>query len=173
MLPVAILSRSFQVRLDAVRDIKGYLRLVAEKSGYTIDDDSLECVEYISDGSVRQALSRLEQLAIMCDFKITSDATRKALGIAAATSISRLLQILETGNAQDLGPEMQAMTDIPAMGVLRQLVREIRSRMLNGTASNRLIGIGSDLAEASLVVNRSQYALEICLGYAMINNTER
>lgn len=169
-LPDTILSRSFQVRLDPVRDIKSYLRRVTEVAGYKADEDSLACIEYISEGSVRNALSRLEQLAIMCDFEIDSNSARKSLGIAAANSIANILKALEAGEMAQLLEAINNIGQIQPIAVLKQLVREIRDKMLAGKASKRLIKIGADLADASILVTKSEHALEICLGYAMINN---
>lgn len=167
-LPDTILSRSFQVRLDPVRDIKLYLRKVSDLLEYKIDDDSLECIEYVADGSVRQALSRLEQLAIMYDFEVTSENARKALGIAANASIDAILKTLEEGQLGELTTIAKQLGDVPPIGVLKQLVRKIRARMLEGKASKRLIEMGMELVEASLLVTKSEHALEICLANAYL-----
>ena len=168
-LPDTILSRSFQVRLDPVKDLKNYLRKIADLMEYEIDEDSLECLEYVADGSVRQALSRFEQLAIMCDFRIQSAETRRILEIASIGSIHRLLEGLEEANLEQIIAEIKQLGDVSAIGVLKQLVREIRTRMLSGKASKRLISIGEMLLEASLLVTKSNNALEICLANACLN----
>lgn len=174
-LPETILSRSFQVRLESVdsETVAEYIDHVSHQNGYKIDKESISCITYASHGSIRQALSLLEQITILCSGNISQDRTRSMLGIASHDLIEDIILAFESKNITRLFDMTKKVKDIQPMMIVKQLLSQIQSKIKAGNASNLLIQIGYDLADASIVMHRSPYSenlLEICLGNALLKN---
>lgn len=69
-------------------DIIGRLRYICEQEGFAFDEEALEVVARHARGSMRDALSTLEQLSVFGDGSVRIDDARALLGEVASTVLS-------------------------------------------------------------------------------------
>jgi len=83
-VPLTIVSRC--QRLDFARiklaDIEKHLRAVAQDEGFEIDEKALNLIGKVAEGSMRDAISLLDQLVSFCGHNITYDDVVMLLGTA-------------------------------------------------------------------------------------------
>jgi DNA polymerase-3 subunit gamma/tau len=172
-LPSAIVSRALPIRLDPIPDDKMSTRLkeVVSESGYTIDEASVESIVYGAYGSMRQALSLLEQVSVLSK-EITGMVTESVLGLVPSNAIEQLLDVFEVGDINKLFKiigEVKKNLD-PEM-ITSQLLNRISKKIQKNQASDRLIQIGYELADASIMLHNLPYShnlLEIIFGTILI-----
>ena len=76
-----------------------YLATIADREQFTYDHEALGAVTNHAGGSVRDALSLLEQVSALGSGEVTSAGVSRALGIADADSYGRLLGLISAGDA--------------------------------------------------------------------------
>ncbi|MEN8042099.1 MAG: DNA polymerase III subunit gamma/tau [Actinomycetota bacterium] len=76
-----------------------YLGKIADREEFTHDHEALGAVTSHAGGSVRDAMSLLEQVAALGSGSVTSAGVSRALGIADADSYGRLLDLVAAGDA--------------------------------------------------------------------------
>ncbi|UCC45058.1 MAG: DNA polymerase III subunit gamma/tau, partial [Candidatus Zixiibacteriota bacterium] len=82
-VPETILSRTqrFDFRRVSVDDLAAHLRKIAEKEDLKIEDNALVLLSRKADGSVRDALSLMDQIAAFAGEKVTEEDVVSALGL--------------------------------------------------------------------------------------------
>ncbi len=100
-VPVTILSRCqrFDLRRIAPEVMISHLTMIAEKEKVQIEDDSLMLIARASEGSVRDAISLMDQAIAFCEGKITADNARQMLGLADRSRILDLVELILIGDA--------------------------------------------------------------------------
>jgi DNA polymerase-3 subunit gamma/tau len=100
-VPATISSRC--QRLDFRRIplslIVEHLKGVAKTEGFSIDDSALSLIARTSEGSMRDAISLLDQLVSFCGGKITKDDVITVLGTADEEFLFSMLESISDGNA--------------------------------------------------------------------------
>jgi DNA polymerase-3 subunit gamma/tau len=83
-VPVTILSRCqrFDLRRIETGEMVAHLRMICDKEGVKAEDDALTMLARASEGSVRDALSLLDQAMALGGTFISSDDMRAMLGLA-------------------------------------------------------------------------------------------
>jgi len=76
-----------------------YLATISDREQFTYDHEALGAVTNHAGGSVRDALSLLEQVAALGGGEVTTAGVSRALGIADADSYGRLLDLISAGDA--------------------------------------------------------------------------
>jgi len=76
-----------------------YLATIADREGFGYSHEALGAVTTHANGSVRDALSLLEQVAALGSGEVTSAGVSRALGIADVESYGRLLHLVAEGDA--------------------------------------------------------------------------
>lgn len=76
-----------------------HLATIADSEGFRHNRDALGAVAKHADGSVRDAMSLLEQVAALGAGEITSEGVARTLGVAQAESYGRLIDLIVAGNA--------------------------------------------------------------------------
>ena len=76
-----------------------YLATIAERESFSYDHDALGAITAHAGGSVRDAMSLLEQVAALGGGKVTGAGVSRALGVADAASYGRLLDLITEGDA--------------------------------------------------------------------------
>jgi DNA polymerase-3 subunit gamma/tau len=91
-LPETIISRTQRFSFKSVSrtEIAKHLEDIAKKEKFKISLDALGLIAEHSDGSVRDSISLLDQLAAS-DKEITQDEVRNILGIPKAESIDKII----------------------------------------------------------------------------------
>ena len=76
-----------------------YLATIASRENFSYDHEALGSITAHAGGSVRDAMSLLEQVAALGGGEITSVGVSRALGVADAASYGRLLDLITEGDA--------------------------------------------------------------------------
>ena len=118
-IPVTILSRCqrFDLRRIKMDEMQTFLRGIAEKENAKIDDKALAIIAKASEGSVRDALSILDQAIITFNLQsqeITEDKVRDMLGLADQTRVIELLSHIVKGSQQKALKEAEDIFNIGA-----------------------------------------------------------
>ena len=100
-VPVTVLSRCqrFDLRRVDVPELGAHLQMVAEREGAQGDEDALSLIARAAEGSVRDALSILDQAIAMGVGKVGADTVRDMLGLADRGRIFDLLEATLSGDA--------------------------------------------------------------------------
>ena len=115
-LPITILSRCLQFNLKCipVMQITQHLESIctAEKIPYEIN--ALQCLAQAANGSLRDALSLLDQAIAFCPQKITTANTRQLLGSIEQDALLRLLHALAEKNGEKIISEITQLAEFAA-----------------------------------------------------------
>jgi len=147
-VPVTISSRC--QRLDFARIplplIVEHLKEVAKKEKFSIDDRALNLVARSSEGSMRDAISLLDQLVSFCGQKIRLDDVVMVLGTADEEFLFTMLESIASGEvSKGLSLVEKAVAEgrsVPQ--ITRDLVGHVRYLLLSKLGSESII----DLAES-------------------------
>jgi DNA polymerase-3 subunit gamma/tau len=118
-IPVTILSRCqrFDLRRIKMDEMQEFLRGIATKEQAKIDDKALAIIAKSSEGSVRDALSILDQAIItfnLEDQEISEEKLRDMLGLADQTRVIELLSFIVKGSQQETLKEAEDIFNIGA-----------------------------------------------------------
>ena len=162
-IPVTILSRCqrFDLRRIKVDEMKSFLNSIAEKEKAEIDESALTVISKSSEGSVRDALSILDQAIITNNLmgeSINEDKVRSMLGLADQTKIVDLMVSIVDGDQERSLKIVDEIFDIGADPklVLHSLLETCylmtRTKTL-GKISNDLSVSETDSARIKEIVN--------------------
>ena len=103
-LPVTVLSRCLQFNLKRLpaADIAAHLRSILEREGVPFEAAGLKLVAQAADGSVRDALSLLDQLIAFGGGKAGEAEARAMLGTISRDHVVRLVELLAAANTAEL-----------------------------------------------------------------------
>ena len=105
-IPVTILSRCqrFDLKRIDMDMLAAHMGKIAGKEEIAIEDEALKLIAVAAEGSVRDALSLLDQAIAASQEeggKITASAVRQMIGSADKTATFRLLELLLSGSVAD------------------------------------------------------------------------
>ncbi|WP_322520581.1 DNA polymerase III subunit gamma/tau [Guyparkeria halophila] len=100
-LPVTVLSRCLQFNLRALPQahIQTYLADILNREGLEADAEALRLVADAAGGSMRDALSLVDQAIGFCDGRLETDAIADMLGVTDRRLLHGLLEQLAAGDA--------------------------------------------------------------------------
>jgi DNA polymerase-3 subunit gamma/tau len=103
-LPVTVLSRCLQFNLKrlSAADIAAHLRSILEREGVPFEAAGLKLVAQAADGSVRDALSLLDQLIAFGGGKAGEAEARAMLGTISRDHVVRLVELLAAADTAEL-----------------------------------------------------------------------
>lgn len=112
-LPVTILSRCLQFNLKRVppEQITQHLQHLCNTESIPFEQAALELVAKAADGSMRDALSLLDQTIAYCGANITAAETRNMLGSIEQDAVFRLLDAIADNNGQTLLNEITSLSE--------------------------------------------------------------
>ncbi len=147
-IPATILSRCqrFTFTRHSVTGTAGHLRRIAEAEELELEDGVPEAIARSATGSMRDALSVLEQLASFGQGAITLGQVHSLLGMTSAAEVQALIAALLDGDA---GAALRAVNGVADQGAdvrqfTRDLVERLRSLMLLIAAGDRSLVDGAD-----------------------------
>jgi DNA polymerase III subunit gamma/tau len=139
-------SQHFHFRVLTFNEITNRLKYIAEKENLQIDDGALSVVGRMAEGSMRDALSLLEQARAYCGDNITNEAVRDLLGVVPEDALNELVEAIAEQSAeralglvhtfQKEGRNLQHFC--------REAIRHIRNLLIA-----RVCGADSDLIAAT------------------------
>lgn len=147
-LPATILSRCqrFDFRRISLRQIVGRLVFICEQEGIDADADALEMVARNAGGSLRDAISLLDQLVAYCGSKITLKDAQSVLGVTSLSAARQLVDLLIQGDAAGA---VRLANEVMAEGAdLRQFNRDVIEH-LRGVMMSRISGDPSAILDVA------------------------
>src|SRR3954447_21836857 len=139
-IPQTIRSRCQHFSFHAVKfaDIVSQLRDIAQQEKIKLDDDAVAVLAEAGDGSMRDALSIMDQAIACCGTTLTADLVRSLVGAVPAETLERVMDSVERSAADDalrlvdqLVTEGQSPTHFA-----RQLVRFLRKALVAKVSSS-------------------------------------
>ncbi|HTC56515.1 MAG TPA: DNA polymerase III subunit gamma/tau [Candidatus Sulfotelmatobacter sp.] len=147
-IPQTIRSRCqhFSFRAVKFEDIVGQLRDLAGREKIEADDDALALLAEAGDGSMRDALSILDQAIASSSGKITADSVRNLVGAAPAHILEEVMQAVARGASDEVLREVDHLISEghSPTHFARQMVRFLR----NATVA-KIAGKDSSLLQIS------------------------
>jgi DNA polymerase III subunit gamma/tau len=149
-IPQTIRSRCQHFSFHAVRfdDIVGQLRDIAKKEKIKADDDALALLAEAGDGSMRDALSIMDQAIACCGEKLTADIVRGLVGAVPSETLEQMMVAVEKNSSEDILRQLDRLLveGQNPTHFARQMVRFIRNAMVAKVAGNDspLLQISSD-----------------------------
>src|SRR5882762_2452156 len=103
-IPQTIRSRCqhFSFRAVKFEDIMGQLRDIVTKEKIPADDDALALLAEAGDGSLRDALSILDQAIASTSDHLTLDSVRSLIGAAPATALETVMQAVAESSSEKI-----------------------------------------------------------------------
>ena len=138
-LPVTVLSRCLQFNLKRLTPklIKDRLDFICEAENVDAESGALSMMARAADGSLRDALSLLDQAIAFCGGKVTEEAVGVMLGTIDRQHVSRLLRLLARADAKGL---MACVADIDEQFPDYARMLEDLARALQRIAVYQVIG---------------------------------
>jgi DNA polymerase-3 subunit gamma/tau len=152
-IPQTIRSRCQHFSFRAVKfdDIVGQLRDLVGREKIEADDDALALLAEAGDGSMRDALSILDQAIASSSGKITADSVRNLVGAAPAHVLENVMQAVARGASEDV---LRQVDHLISEGhspthFARQMVRFLRNATVAKVAgkNSSLLQISSEERE--------------------------
>jgi len=92
-------SQHFHFRALTFGEITARLEEIAQKENLQIDAGALAVISRMAEGSMRDALSLLEQARAYCGEVITNDAVRELLGVVPDDALATMVSAIAEGSA--------------------------------------------------------------------------
>ncbi|MCS6841833.1 MAG: DNA polymerase III subunit gamma/tau [Roseiflexus sp.] len=128
-VPATILSRCqrFVFNRHTVASIAAHLRWIADQEGVKLEPGAAEAIARAATGSMRDALSVLDQLMAYGNGSVTLEQVRNLLGASEMQEVTALVDALI---AADLPRALRVVADVAAAGAdLRQFTRDLVERL--------------------------------------------
>jgi DNA polymerase-3 subunit gamma/tau len=103
-IPQTIRSRCQHFSFRAVRfeEILGQLKDLVGRENLEADEDALALLAEAGDGSIRDALSILDQAIASCDGRLTAEAVRQLAGTAPSTVLEDVMQAVARSSSEEV-----------------------------------------------------------------------
>jgi DNA polymerase-3 subunit gamma/tau len=162
-IPQTIRSRCQHFSFHAVRfdEIVGQLRSIAGQEGIEADNNALSMLAEAGDGSMRDALSIMDQAIACCGASLTGEAVRQLVGAVPSEVLEAMMDAIERGSSEEVLRQVdQLLTEGQnPQHFARQLVRFLRNAVVARVAGGEspLLQISADeKARAARVAERFQ-----------------
>ena len=135
-LPATIISRTQRFGFRAINeaDTLTHLRFIADEEKIKIDDESLKLIALRGDGSFRDSISLLDQLASLADEKtgITAELVSLTLGLAPVTVVNDLIKAVEAHDVNAVATllEQTVADGISSVTLTEQLTHTLRTTII-------------------------------------------
>ncbi len=149
-IPQTIRSRCQHFSFHAVRfeDIVGQLRAIAQQERIEVEDDVLALLAEAGDGSMRDALSILDQAVASSGGKLTAESVRGLVGTVSSETLEELMGAVARNSSEEA---LRLLDRVLSQGqnpthFTRQLVRFLRNAVVAKVAGSdaALLQISSD-----------------------------
>src|SRR3954451_22527799 len=149
-IPQTIRSRCQHFSFHAVRfdDIVGQLRDIGKKEKIKADDDALALLAEAGDGSMRDALSIMDQAIACCGEKLTAEIVRGLVGAVPSETLEQMMVAVEKNSSEEILRQLDRLLveGQNPTHFARQMVRFLRNAMVAKVAGNDspLLQVSSD-----------------------------
>jgi DNA polymerase III subunit gamma/tau len=149
-IPQTIRSRCQHFSFRAVRfeEILAQLKDLAGREKVEADEDALALLAEAGDGSMRDALSILDQAIASCDGRLTAEAVRQLVGTAPSGLLEEVMRAVSEGSSETVLRLVDKLLDDGQNPThfARQMVRFLRNAIVARVAGGEssLLQISSD-----------------------------
>ncbi len=149
-IPQTIRSRCQHFSFHAVKfdDIVGQLKSIAQQEGIAADDDAIALLAEAGDGSMRDALSIMDQSIACCVGPLTAETVRGLAGAVPSEILEELMTAVERGSSEEVLRLVDRLVTEGQSPVhfARQMVRFLRNAIVAKVAGSEspLLQISSD-----------------------------
>ncbi|MCB9602619.1 MAG: DNA polymerase III subunit gamma/tau [Sandaracinus sp.] len=174
-VPVTIRSRCqrYDFRLIPQTVVADHVRRVLGSEGITADDDAIALVARESAGSMRDALTLLDQLVAFGGDHLVGEDVARHLGIAGRAALHRALSSVLSGDAAAV---LRAIDDTLASGAdpnhfVKQLVQTLRDLVVLRVAGDDrvLVDLVDEEREAAQALAGAQDPMELQRVFAIVS----
>ena len=154
-LPATIISRTqrFSFRAIGAPDAVKHLRYIADSEKINVSDDALQLIAERGDGSFRDSISLLDQLASVVDAKqgITTELIEASIGLAPKKIIDDLLLSVEEHDISKLVSILDTALDQGINGIIlsQQLTVRVRELVIEKPQLLTLLDTLLDVAKSA------------------------
>jgi DNA polymerase III subunit gamma/tau len=167
-IPATIISRTQRYSFRPVEPgkITEHLKYIASKEKIAIDDEALALVAEHGDGSFRDSISLLDQLANIAGGTITAQTVEQNLGLAPRKSIAALVESIKDKDRQAITEQLTTLEQQGATtaALLGQLMRALQQA---AAAQPELYMLLNSLLEVPRAYNPSIKLLTTLMSYAL------
>ena len=115
-------TQRFDFHPVPIEELAGHLSVISDREGYKAEPAALIAIARHAEGSVRDSLSLLEQVAALGDGGVEIAGVRRALGLADSEAFMRLVTAV---SEEDAKAALDLVAELAAQGVdLRRFVAE-------------------------------------------------
>ncbi len=154
-LPATIISRTqrFSFRAITKSEAVNHLKQIAKAEKIIIDDEALELIAERGDGSMRDSISLLDQLASLSGDKepINVSLIEASIGLAPRTTVENLLTAVENHDIAGIVSQLDIAYDQGVNGVIlsQQLTKRVRELIVEKPQLLSLLDSLLDVAKSS------------------------
>ncbi len=153
-IPATVLSRCqrFDFHRISTRDIAGHLAEIAEREGVSITPEALGIIARSATGSMRDAVSLLDQITAYGHENVDAELVRDVLGMVSGVAVSDLTEALAT---QDPSKVLGQLHHLIGQGVelsqlVNQMIDHLRTLLLLNVAKDPgLVDLPDSLMESA------------------------
>ena len=139
-IPQTIRSRCQHFSFHAVRfdDIVQQLRDIAKQEGITYDDNALAMLAEVGDGSMRDALSIMDQAIACCGTTLSGDVVRGLVGTVSSDVLEEVMDAVARNSSADVlrAIDRLLVEGQSAQHFARQMLRFLRNVMVAKVAGS-------------------------------------
>ncbi len=175
-IPATVVSRCqrFDFQRISLEQIVGRLTYICEQEGVPAETTALDMVARQATGSLRDALSLLDQLIVYSGGAITTDAVRLMLGVMNIEAVADFVEALAASDMaaglEQINRLVQAGTDLKRFN--RELVEHLRNLMLlKANPNSRELSDMTNEAYQRLSEQSSRLALPTILTFLKVFST--
>ncbi len=143
-LPATILSRCqrFDFKRLPLPVITEEIKRILNTEGIVFEENSLPLISQAADGSMRDALSILEQVVAYAEGNITYESVLEVLGIAGEEVIFNILEAIKRGENDKIIRYIDKATEkgVQIQVLYRDILKVLRDLMLFKMGGSKLIG---------------------------------
>ncbi|GAC1439588.1 MAG: hypothetical protein NVS9B5_06300 [Terriglobales bacterium] len=139
-IPQTIRSRCQHFSFRAVRfeEILAQLKDLLSRENIAADDDALALLAEAGDGSMRDALSILDQAIASCDGRLTMEAVRQLIGAAPSGVLEEIMTAVANGSSEEVLRQVDRLVSEGQNPThfARQMVRFLRNAVVAKVAGS-------------------------------------
>ena len=142
-VPATIISRCqrFDFNLISINDICSRLNFISKEEGFQISNESLYLISKKADGSMRDALSLLEQVVSYCGDDFSDKKISESLGIISNELFFAFTNAITNKSYEDMIKTITlfAKTGVPSNEILVGIRNHLKNILYAGVAGGKLI----------------------------------
>lgn len=170
-IPEAIRSRCFCIGLKGISDkaIEEELKRIAEKESLELENSAIELLIEAAHGSMREAISLMEQAKVYGNSKIDKETVEEILAYAPEKEVKEIIKFLEEGQGVEITEKIEdtlKSVKAEARGILEQIKNQIKKNFELGENKEKNLKLMIELnklEEESRISGRSEERIVVGL----------